>query len=1087
MKAENLEDLYRLSPLQQGILFHTLYSPNAGVYIEQSVFTARGGFNVSAYGRAWQSVIDRHPILRTAFFWEGLDNALQVVEQGVKMPIKHHDWRGLSNSDQEIRLEAFLKDDQSCGFEVTKAPLMRIALILQSDDTYQIIWSRHHLLLDRWSRSLVLQELLAFYDAYRQGYELHLEKSRPYGDYIEWLQQRDTSEAEAFWRQTLKGFTSPTPLIMDRTPGNPHSEERIYCEKRIRLSTETTAGLQSLARQHRLTLNTLLQGAWALLLSRYSGEEDVVFGATMSGRPVDLAGVESMVGLFVNTLPVRIQVPPESSVMSWLKTIQEDQVELREYEYSSLIDIQGWSEVPRGLPLFESILVFENIPATVSFKAAGGNTEIYSAGGAGARTDYPLTILIMPSAELAINIVYDLSRFNSDVIARMLEHFRIILEGIATSPSLPLSHLPLLTDAEQEQILVDWNDTQTDYPQESTIHQLFEEQVLRTPDAVAVEYDNKQLTYQELNERTNQLAHYLQKLGVGPEVLVGISMERSLEMVIGVLGILKSGGAYVPLDPDYPQERFSFMLEDSSVGVLLTQERLVASLPESGAQIICLDRDWPLIADNIVENPETEISSDNLAYVIYTSGSTGKPKGVMMSQRSLVNLLWWQLQSTSISIRARTLQFASLSFDVSFQEIFSTWCGGGTLVLVTEEVRRDPESLCSFIAENGVERLFLPFVALQQLAEAAGSGQAFPSTLREVITAGEQLQITPHIASMFKQLKDCKLHNQYGPTESHVVTALTLSGPADEWGALPPIGRPISNIEIYIVDGHLQPVPVGVPGELYIGGDGLARGYLNRSELSSEKFIANPFSDDPTARLYRTGDVARYLADGNIEFLGRIDHQVKIRGYRIELGEIESVLNEHPGVSESVVVASEDEPGDKRLVAYLVGRESETSISELRDFLKEKLPDYMVPSAFVVLERLPLSPNGKVDRRALPAPKQYHLSMKEFVAPRSAAEEVVAEIWSEVLRVELIGVRDNFFELGGHSLLATQVVSRVRKALQANLSLRSLFLMPTVEGMVNEVERVLGDPHVTEEIALTFKELNQLSEDEVKSILANQI
>ena len=1079
MKAENLEDLYRLSPLQQGILFHTLYSPKSGVYIEQSVFTAHGDFHISAYERAWQTVIDRHPILRTSFFWEGLDNALQVVQQAVKMPITQYDWRGLSSSEQQDRMEAFLKEDQSRGFELSNAPLMRIALILQSNDTYQIVWSRHHLLLDRWSRSLVLQELLAFYDAYRQGNELHLEKSRPYGDYIEWLQQQDTSQAEAFWRQTLKGFTSPTPIMVDGTPGNSHFAERIYSEKRIRLSTETTAGLQSLARQHRLTLNTVLQGAWALLLSRYSAEEDVVFGATVSGRSADLTGVESMVGLFLNTLPVRIQVRPESSVLSWLKPIQDSQVDLREYEYSTLIDIQGWSDVPRGLPLFESILVFENIPATVSFKAAGGNSEIYSAGGAGARTDYPLTILILPSAELTIDIVYDLTRFSPDVIARMLEHFRIILEGIATSPSLPLSHLPLLTDAEQEQILVEWNDTQTDYPQESTIHQLFEEQVLRTPDAVAVVYDNKQLTYQELNEKANQLAHHLQALGVGPEVLVGISMERSLEMVIGLLGILKSGGAYVPLDPDYPQERFSFMLEDSAVGVLLTQERLVASLPESDAQIICLDRDWQLIAANSVENPDTEISSDNLCYVIYTSGSTGRPKGAMNIHRGLCNRLLWMQQAYQLTSSDRVLQKTPFSFDVSVWEFFWPLITGACLVVAEPGGPKDSAYLVRLINEQDVTTLhFVPSMLRAFLDEPTASDC---TKLKRVICSGEALPLD--LQERFFERLNVELHNLYGPTEASIdVTSWACE--RNSQLQVVPIGRPIANTEIYIVDRHPQPVPVGVAGELYIGGDGLARGYLNRAELTSEKFIANPFSDDPTARLYKTGDLARYLADGNIEFLGRIDHQVKVRGYRIELGEIESVLNEHPGVSESVVVAREDEPGDKRLVAYLVGSESETpALSELRSYLKEKLPKYMVPSSFVTLERIPLTVNGKVDRLALPAPEETRPELEEaYVAPRSALEDVIAGIWADVLRVERVGVDDNFFELGGHSLNLTKVLLQVQDALQVKVPLRTLFEEPTVGQLAKEITRVR--PEINQEIAQTIRELKQLSGDEVKRMLS---
>lgn len=448
VRKENLEDLYGLSPLQRGVLSHALYSPDGNAFLEQSVFTANGGFNVTAYEQAWQSVIDRHPVLRSSFFWEGLGTPLQLVQQHVKMRMKQYDWRGLSGSEQRDRMESLLKKDRTCGFELSKAPLMRIAMIQQTDDTYQIIWTSHDLLLDRWSRFLVLQELSAFYDAFCQGQRLHLEQSRPYGDYLEWLQQKDTSEAEAFWREMLRGFTSPTPLTVVYMPGNLLQQENTYSEQRTQLSSKTTAALQSLERQHGLTMNTVLRGAWALLLSRYSGEEDVVFGATVSGRPGDLTGVESMVGPFINTLPVRIQVPPESSVISWLKAIQDDEVELREYQYSSLIDIQGWSDVPRGVPLFESILVFEDIPTNSAFHGTGADPEIYGVRGAGAGTDYPVTVTVMPGTKLTIDLVYDPRRFDPYVIARMLGHFRTTLEGIAISPVLRLSELPLLTERE---------------------------------------------------------------------------------------------------------------------------------------------------------------------------------------------------------------------------------------------------------------------------------------------------------------------------------------------------------------------------------------------------------------------------------------------------------------------------------------------------------------------------------------------------------------------------------------------------------------------------------------------------------------
>ena len=496
---------------------------------------------------------------------------------------------------------------------------------------------------------------------------------------------------------------------------------------------------------------------------------------------------------------------------------------------------------------------------------------------------------------------------------------------------------------------------------------------------------------------------------------------------MGLLGILKAGGAYVPLDPEYPTERLSFMLQDAQVKVLLTQQRLFEKLPEYKAQFVYLDTDWQVISRSSEKNPITDVQANNLAYVIYTSGSTGQPKGVAMNHFSLGNLILWQLQNTTISSGAKTLQFAPISFDVSFQEMFSTWCSGGTLLLIAEELRLDLLTLLGLLQEEAVERLFLPFVALQQIAEIAIGSELVTSYLREIITAGEQLQITPAISNWLSKLTDCTLHNHYGPSESHVVTTFTLTNSVDKWPVLPPIGRPIANTQIYILDSYLQPVPISVPGELYIGGAGLARGYLNRPELTEHKFIPNPFSTDGHSRLYKTGDLARYLPDGNIEYLGRIDNQIKVRGFRIELGEIEAVLSQHPYVRSAVAIASEDKSGVKHLFAYVIPDIKQPTSDELYFFLKQKLPDYMMPASFTFLQAFPLSPNGKVDRRALPVPDAGRPELSQtFVAPRSATEELLAEIWSEILGVEKIGIHDNFFDLGGHSLRAIQVISRLR-------------------------------------------------------------
>lgn len=641
-------------------------------------------------------------------------------------------------------------------------------------------------------------------------------------------------------------------------------------------------------------------------------------------------------------------------------------------------------------------------------------------------------------------------------------------------------NLSLVTKSESHKLLFEWNNTQADYPKHKCIHQLFESQVEQTPDNIAVSFEGKQLTYWELNCQANKVAHYLQTLNVGPEVLVGICLERSLDLVIGLLGILKAGGAYLPLDTSYQPDRLRFILEDAKVPILLTQSHLI-DLPKCGTHFICLDTDWQAIAKHSTNNSQSEVTPNNLAYVIYTSGSTGKPKGVAMPHRPLVNLLTWQLQNFRIP-RARTLQFTPISFDVSFQEIFSTLCSGGTLVLVSDSTRRNSEALLQYLCEQAIERLFLPYIALQHLAEVAKNQITLPIYLREVITAGEQLKITHAISQWFRRLENCSLENQYGPSESHVVTAYRLSGSPQDWPHLPPIGRPIANTQIYLLnpklrrkDDPVQLVPIGEPGELAIGGVSLARGYLNQPELTNSKFILDPFSDEPGARLYRTGDLARYRPDGTLEFIKRLDHQVKIRGFQVELGEIEVTLSHHPAVKDVVVVACEDSSGNKRLIAYVVTKNSKSGDKmalQLRTELQQKLPDYMLPSAFVFMDALPLTSSGKVDRRSLPEPNRQRPALKEdFVSPRTQVEEQLSEIWSQVLGIEPVGIHDNFFDLGGNSLQTIQLIFKVRETFQAELPIASLFDAPTIAKFAEFVNAAICSSIIATSDDTTISEL----------------
>ncbi len=1056
-----IEDVYQLSPMQQGMLFNYLYAPQSGVDIVQMICTLHEDLNVPNFERAWRRVVERHAVLRTSFRWEHLREPLQEVHQHVALPLKREDWRDRSAMEQEKQLAEYLEADRRSGFDLTEAPLMRIALFHAAEADHRCVWTFHHAVLDGRSFPLILKEVFALYEAYCRGEDLQLKLPRLYRDFIGWLQQQDLSKAEAFWRQSLKGFTAPTPLIVDRASGNERDEAEGRGARAIVLPETATSALRSAAQKYELTLNTMVQGAWALLLSRYSGEEDVIFGATRACRRSTLDEAESMVGLFINTLPIRVRMPPGMSVLTLLKDLRAQQVALREYEHTSLVKVERWSDVPGGMPLFETLLVFENYLLNSALRALGGrweNREFRLAE----QPNYPLTICIYSDAYLLIKAYYDRQRFDDATIERMLGHFQTLLENMATNLEPSLCDLPLLTDSERHQLLVEWNNTTVEYPRGQGLHELFEEQVECSPDAIAVIFEGKQLTYQQLNARANQVAHHLRKRGVGPEVLVGICLERSVEMVVALLGILKAGGAYVPLDPSYPQERLSFMLTDTGAPVLLTQARLVKDLPDHRAEVICLDTDWDEIAQEPEENPASGVTAENLAYLIFTSGSTGQPKGVLISHYNVTRLFEATRELFNFNNGDVWTLFHSYAFDFSVWELWGALLHGGRLVVVPYLVSRSPEEFYDLLCREQVTVLNQTPSAFRQLMQAEQStGAAKELALRLVIFGGEALEVQS-LKPWFDRRGDehPRLINMYGITETTVHVTyrrLTRADLSAISGSV--IGRAIPDLRIYVLDQQRRPVPVGVPGEIYVGGTGLARGYLNRPELTAERFVPDPFSSEDGARLYKTGDLARYLPDGDIEYLGRLDHQVKVRGFRIELGEIEAVLSGHQGVRTSVVIAKEDAPGDKRLIAYLVvEQEQSPSISELRSFLKQKLPEYMVPSAFVMLGEMPLTPNGKVDRRALPeAPNCCLNSETGYLAPRTEVEQKIAAVWQETLGVEKVGINNNFFDLGGHSILIVHVHSKLRRALNVDLSIIKMFQYPTISSLAKHLSEELSE------------------------------
>ena len=1051
MKLKNVEDIYPLAPMQQGVLFHNLYDPGAAMYFEIITWTIHGEVNIEAFEKAWKRVVDRHQILRTFFVWEGLDEPLQVVRKHVKLPLTYEDWRGLTPEVQQEKVLEFFAKERARGFDLSTPPLMRVALIQLEDDIYRFVWSYHHVLIDGWSVSVIFNDAFNFYEALVQGYELKVEPGRPFRDYIVWLRKQNLSEAENFWRNTLRGFAEPTAFGVS---SGKSSATHTYVEEQLYLSAETSEALQAFSQRHKLTLNTIFQGAWAMLLNRYSGTRDVVFGVAVSGRPPDLPEVESMVGMLVNTLPARIEVTTGATLLSWLRQIQEQQVTMRKYEYTPLMQIQGWSEVPKGTQLFESIVGFENHPIDTSLGNRSGKAELRDVVHYHHATGYALNVMIDPGRELLLKIMYDVGRFDALAVRQMLGHFQQLLESSVANPGVKLDELEMLTPGERNQLLAEWSGSRTAYPRESTIQELFEAEVERSPGAVAVIFGDDKLTYRELNERANQLAHYLRGLGVGPDTLVGLCLERSFELIVGLLGILKAGGAYAPLDPTYPPERLAFMLKDSAAPVLLTEKWFADILPAK-SKIVCIDTDWDRIAASSTDNPVNQNSADSLAYLIYTSGSTGRPKGIGIPHRGVVRLVR-NTNYYDFGPGETLLQLAPISFDASTFEVWGSLLNGGRLVVMPPDAP-SLEELAGALQQHGITTLFLTTGLFHLMTN--GHLESLLG-LRRLLSGGEVLspQAVKQVLEADSALTFCDI---YGPTENTTFSTFYPMQSGATFGTTVPIGKPINNTLAYVLDGELRPTPAGVPGELYLGGDGLARGYHNRPELTAERFVPDAFSGVPGARLYRTGDRVRFLPDGNIEFIGRFDYQVKVRGFRIELGEIENVLAGHDAIKEVIVEMRGEVSEEKRLIAYVVSKpDTELSTEELREYLSARLPDYMVPNSFMMLERMPLTSNGKVDRKALPEPDSQRPELAEsYVAPRTQVEQQISEIWSSMLGIDLVGVNDNFFELGGHSLLATQLASAVRKTFQIELPLHVIFDSPTVAEMAEHVSAISSTEH----------------------------
>ncbi|MEH2354893.1 non-ribosomal peptide synthetase [Nostoc sp.] len=1033
-----------LSFAQQRLWFLNQLEPNNTAYNFPIALRLTGALNVAVLEQIINVIVQRHEALRTTFKSVN-GQPIQVINPTLTLKLSVVDLQEYPIEKQEAEVLRLAVEEAQFLFNLAQGPLLRTTLLHLSEQEYVLLFTMHHIVSDAWSIGLIIKEVTALYEAFCKGKPSPLaELPIQYADFAvwqrQWLQGEVLQSQISYWRKQLED----APRVLDLATDHPRTAIRKFrgATYSFELSQQLSVELNTLSQQQKSTLFMTLLAAFQTLLWRYTGSDDIVVGSPIANR--NREDIKDLIGFFINTLVLRTNLAGNPTFEELLNRVREMTLGAYAHEdlpFELLVDELQPQRNLSHTPLFQVAFVLQNAPVS-AFELPG--LTLSSLKVPSINADFDLNLDITETVDkILCNLHYNSNLFEESTIKRMAGHFQTLLQEITANPKLRLSELSLLTEPEKRQLLLEWNDTKVEYPQHQCIHQLFEAQVEKTPDAIAVVFEDEQLTYHELNTKANQLAHYLRSLGVKSEVLVGICVERSLSMVIGLLAILKAGGAYLPLDPSYPKERLAYMLEDSQLRVLLTQQQLVETLPTHKAQVICLNSDWELIAQHSKQNPDDHPSSDNLAYIIYTSGSTGQPKGAMNTHRGICNRLLWMQDKYQLTATDRVLQKTPFSFDVSVWEFFWPLITGARLVVAQPEGHRDPNYLINIITQQQITTIHFVPSMLQLFLEA--ENLEISNCLQRVIVSGEALPV--QLQQRFFNRLNAQLHNLYGPTETAVdVTFWQCQDSVTNQNTVP-IGRPIANIQIYLLDRYLNPVPIGVPGELYISGVGVGRGYLNRPGLTAEKFIRNPFSDNSAARLYKTGDLARYLANGEIEYIGRTDYQVKVRGLRIELGEIEALINQYPAVRETVVVTTDAQ----NLVAYIVPHSEQTLvISELRHFLESKLPNYMVPAAFVTLEALPLSPNGKVDRKALKAPDNARPELEAvYQPPQTEVEQTIADIWQNILQVEVVGIHDNFFELGGNSLLLVQVHSKIREIFPSDLSVLDLFRYPTINSLAN--------------------------------------
>ncbi len=1049
-----------LSHTQELLWLVDQLTPNSVNYTVPRAMRLVGDLNREALQQTLNEIVRRHEILRTVIkVVEG--KPVQIIRDTNFVPIELHDLTGLTADSWEPAIKDSLLKLARRPFRLSEDLLLRADLLLLGENEHILLLDTHHIASDGWSKGVLFKELSVLYEAFCQGAPSPLpELPIQYADFAVW--QRESMDGPvferqlAYWQKQLAG--APALLEFPNARPRPATQSFRGSGKRFDLPKSLLDGVKALGQREGTSLFITLLAGFNAFLHRYTRQEDIVLGTPIAGR--NRPEMETLIGYFTNTLALRTDLSGDPTFRELLRRVKD--MALAAYDHqdfpfeSLVVELKPERNLSYS-PIFQVLFSVGHAATAVPVLGDLKLSPVLIDRGT-ARFDLIVGMTECPDT-LAVGTEFSTDLFDEPTVSQMIRHFGNLLASAVEQPEKPISQLRLLDKDEEQKLLVEWNSA-TAEDVGACIHHLIEAQVERTPDAVAIISGGESLSYRELNARANQLARHLVKLGVGPDAMVGICVERSLEMGVGLLGVLKAGAACVPLDPSYPAERLQFMLHSAHVPVLLTQERLVAGLPGHQTKILCLDSDWEMIGLESEKDCPSNVTPEHLAYVIFTSGSTGRPKGVLLTHRGLVNHNLAAIQLYNLKAEDRVLQFSSISFDIAIEEVFPTWMAGGTLVLRPAELSLAGKHFSQWVEEQRLTVLDLPTAYWHEWTnDLAASAQRFPSCLRLVIVGGEKASAAAFAKWVELGGDRIRWINTYGPTETSVVATAYEPDPADyattagAGASLDelPIGRPLPNVQVYLLDEHGQSVPIGVPGELHIGGAGLARGYLDRPELTSEKFIPNPFVKDPKARLYKTGDLARFRRDGNIEYVGRADHQVKLRGYRIELGEIEAVLEQFPQVREAVVAVREDAPGSKRLVGYVVPREpgSELASGEVRAFLKDKLPEYMVPSAILTLPSLPMTPNGKVDRKALPAPEPVAAEKQSMIPPRDALDVQLKAIWENVLGVKPVSLKDNFFELGGHSMLAVRLFGQIERSFGKDLPLATLFQAPTLEGLAD--------------------------------------